>query len=66
MLNRITECRCENNGDYCTYCEERFVNVPPDESPADQFVADAVERMERGSWKWLKAQLEVDDDQTTD
>jgi hypothetical protein len=45
---------------------EQEQNVPPDESPADQFVAEAVERMERGSWKWLKAQLEVDDDQATD
>jgi hypothetical protein len=38
-------------------------NVPPDEAPnVAQFVQDVLERMEQGSWKRLKAQLEVDDE----
>jgi hypothetical protein len=47
--------------------EQKRQNMPPDEAPnVAQFVQDVLERLEQGSWKRLKAQLEVDDDQATD
>jgi hypothetical protein len=46
--------------------DEQEQNVPPDETPADRFVAEAVERMEMGSWRRVKELLEVDDVQGAD
>jgi hypothetical protein len=61
---------------------DQEANVPPDEAdelsdhcqpngdpcqcPACQFVADTVNRMERGSWRRVKKLLEVDDVQGAD
>jgi hypothetical protein len=40
---------------------EQEQNVPPDEIEAERFVQDALERIERGSWRRIKGLVEVDD-----
>lgn len=53
------ECTC---GDSAT---EEWVeqNVPPDEEEPEKVVLNALERVEKGSWKAVKALLEVDNEQ---